>query len=55
MNTLHTLWQAQLTSIRNARRYDKRMRMAFVKHLGVTALQYRQHFGAYVGPALAES
>jgi transcriptional regulator GlxA family with amidase domain len=42
-----------------------RMRMAFVKHLGVTALQYRQHFGAYVGhaapvqaadtPALAES
>src|SRR5437588_339832 len=30
MSTLHTLWQAQLTSIRNARRYDKRMRMAFV-------------------------
>jgi transcriptional regulator GlxA family with amidase domain len=26
-----------------------RMRMAFVKHLGVTGIQYRQHFGAYVG------
>jgi transcriptional regulator GlxA family with amidase domain len=26
-----------------------RMRAAFVKHLGVTALEYRQHFGAYAG------
>lgn len=26
-----------------------RMRVAFVKHLGVTALQYRQHFGAFSG------
>jgi transcriptional regulator GlxA family with amidase domain len=26
-----------------------RMRMAFVKHLGVTGVQYRQHFGAFVG------
>jgi transcriptional regulator GlxA family with amidase domain len=26
-----------------------RMRLAFVKHLGVTGTQYRQHFGAYVG------
>jgi transcriptional regulator GlxA family with amidase domain len=28
-----------------------RMRIAFVKNLGVTALQYRQHFGAFVGHA----
>jgi transcriptional regulator GlxA family with amidase domain len=27
-----------------------RMRAAFVKHLGVTALQYRQHFGAFAAP-----
>jgi transcriptional regulator GlxA family with amidase domain len=36
-----------------------RMRAAFVKHLGVTALQYRQHFGAHGGqearPALAKA
>jgi len=30
-----------------------RMRATFVKHLGVTALQYRQHFGAYAGHAAA--
>jgi transcriptional regulator GlxA family with amidase domain len=26
-----------------------RLRAAFVKHLGVTARQYREHFGAYIG------
>jgi len=30
-----------------------RMRAAFVKHLGVTARQYRQHFGAYLGTDVA--
>jgi transcriptional regulator GlxA family with amidase domain len=31
------------------------MRMAFVKHLGVTAGQYRQHFGAYIGQATEQA